>query len=95
MPKNQAINTVSLYHYQACPFCDVTRKAIKHLKLDVELRNIQKSQQHHQTLVSKGGKKQVPCLRIESANGSTQWLYESRSIIHYLHEHQQQLQQSA
>ncbi len=35
-------------------------------------------------LIAGGGKKQVPCLRIDSENGDVQWMYESDDIIHYL-----------
>lgn len=35
-------------------------------------------------LTSGGGKFQVPCLRIESADGKVRWMYESIDIIRYL-----------
>jgi len=35
-------------------------------------------------LIAGGGKKQVPCLRIEDERGGVQWMYESRDIIRYL-----------
>ena len=37
-----------------------------------------------QTLVNEGGRHKVPCLRIEKADDSVQWLYESTDIIAYL-----------
>ena len=35
-------------------------------------------------LIAGGGKKQVPCLRIEDERGDVQWMYESGDIIRYL-----------
>jgi glutathione S-transferase len=35
-------------------------------------------------LLNGGGRKTVPCLRIEDSSGSVQWMYESGDIIAYL-----------
>ncbi|CAA0100883.1 Uncharacterised protein [BD1-7 clade bacterium] len=75
---------LALYHYNACPFCAMTRQALKHFKLNVEQRDIQRHRPHRQQLVKGGGRAQVPCLRIEHDNGRVEWLYESRDIIDYL-----------
>lgn len=76
--------SLALYYYDACPFCAQTRRAINSLDVDVELKNIQLDPQNRADLVQGGGKKQVPCLRIEQAKGNVQWLYESSDIIKYL-----------
>ncbi|MFT5294744.1 MAG: glutaredoxin [Colwellia sp.] len=34
--------SISLYHYEQCPFCAKTRRVIDELDLDVELKNIKK-----------------------------------------------------
>jgi len=73
----------ALYHFVACPFCAVTRSALKHLDLDVEERDIRKQPHFRKELIQGGGKGQVPCLRIEEA-GKVTWLYESQDIIRYL-----------
>ena len=78
-------NNMALYHYDSCPFCAKTRHAIDELELRIELRNIQKNHQHRIELQQGGNKTQVPCLRIEQANGKAQWLYESDDIINFLH----------
>jgi glutaredoxin 2 len=78
------IKSMALYHYDGCPYCAMTRRAIKELGADIEHRNIQLDNQHKQDLIQGGGKKQVPCLRIELANGGTQWMYESGDIIQFL-----------
>jgi len=75
---------LSLYHYQACPFCAITREAIKHIDLNIVQRDVLKEPNYRSELIRGGGKPQVPCLQIEKENGTTQWLYESRDIIQYL-----------
>jgi len=76
--------SLALYHYDGCPFCAMTRQAIKKLGVNVEQRNIQQNNQHRSDLIQGGGKKQVPCLRIEHTSGETQWLYESTDIVNFL-----------
>ncbi len=81
MSAAKQIQSLSLCHYQSCPFCMVTRKAIDNSNLEVELRDIQRQSEHRSELIKQGGRPQVPCLRIETANGKTHWLYESSAII--------------
>ena len=76
--------TLSLYYYDGCPFCNMTLKALENIDLDIELRHIRRQPQYRTELIKQGGKPQVPCLRIESDAGETNWLYESRDIISYL-----------
>ncbi len=79
----QALDGLALYQYFACPFCIKTRRALHRLNLPVELRDAQHDPVHRGTLEREGGRIQVPCLRIDSAEG-TQWLFESDEIIRYL-----------
>lgn len=74
---------LSLYQFDACPFCARVRAAIKDLGIDVEIRDTQRDPERHRELVEGGGRGMVPCLRIDS-NGHTDWLYESEDIIAYL-----------
>jgi len=82
--KRNEFKSLALYHYQACPFCAITRQAIAANPHAVELRNIQHDSKHRSDLIKGGGKSQVPCLRIEQKDGTEQWLYESSDIIRYL-----------
>jgi glutaredoxin 2 len=75
---------LSLYHYQACPFCHKTRNYIETSSLDIELRDIQLSHVHNTALIAQGKKLQVPCLLIELDDEQSHWLYESEDIIHFL-----------
>jgi glutathione S-transferase len=52
-------------------------------EVEVELMNTS-DREHAQALMAGGGKTQVPCLRIEHANGDVEWMYESDDIIRYL-----------
>ena len=79
-----------LYYYDSCPFCAMTRQAINKLDQEIELRNIQINPKHRQELIEQGGKPQVPCLRIDKANGESEWLYESTDIVEYLQFHDKQ-----
>ncbi|WP_043739556.1 glutaredoxin family protein [Thioalkalivibrio nitratireducens] len=77
---------LALYQFVACPFCVKTRRAIKRLGLNIELRDAQLDTEHRQALLEGGGKIQVPCLRIEHPDGRVEWMYESSDIIQYLEE---------
>lgn len=78
-----SLGNLALYQYFACPFCIKTRRALHRLNLPLELRDAQNDPIHRSTLGRDGGRIQVPCLRIDSADG-TEWLYESGDIIRYL-----------
>ena len=75
---------LALYQFSACPFCIKVRKEMARLGLNITKRDVQHNQQHRSELETAGGKIKVPCLRIETAGGEVQWLYESADIIAYL-----------
>ncbi|QEM81926.2 glutaredoxin family protein [Halomonas binhaiensis] len=80
---DQALQKFALYHFQGCPYCVRVRRAMARLNIDVPLKDIRLDRQAYDELVEGGGRKTVPCLRIEEDGHST-WLYESRDIIQYL-----------
>lgn len=82
-PPPNIVKDHSLYYFDSCPFCRVVLSEIKRLNLDIELRNIHQDESHRKDLIDGGGKKTVPCLRIENA-GASQWMYESMDIVKYL-----------
>ena len=82
---DQATKILKLYQFYACPFCVKTRRAIKRLNLKVETRDAQTAGQFRKELEIRGGKIQVPCLKLEGAGEAT-WIYESNDIIKYLDE---------
>lgn len=77
-------SNLALYQFHACPFCIITRRAMRRLGLNIQLRDAQNDPLWQQELIEQGGKRQVPCLRISDENGRVEWLYESKEIRQYL-----------
>jgi len=75
---------LALYHFPTCPFCLKTRREIRRLALNIELRDAQHDATHRAALIAGGGKPQTPCLQITDAQGAQRWLYESKDINAYL-----------
>ena len=76
--------SMSLYHFNQCPFCIKTRRTIHRLGLNIETRDARNDPSWNQELISEGGKYQVTCLRIMKDDGSIEWMYESTIINRYL-----------
>ena len=66
----------SLYQFHACPFCVKVRRTLHRLNVNIELRDA-KTERYGDELLKEGGKRKVPCLRIEE-DGKVQWKYDSR-----------------
>ncbi len=81
---DESTQHIHLYQLPACPFCVKVRRALKRDGLNVAIRNIANGNEHQQELIKEGGKRKVPCLRIEQENKPVQWLYESSDIIEYM-----------
>ena len=75
---------LALYHFPTCPFCIKTRRGMRRLSLDIELRDARSDENHRAALIAGGGKAQVPCLLITGDDGSQTWLYESSDINAWL-----------
>ena len=75
---------LALYHFPTCPFCLKTRRTMRRLSLNIELRDAQHDEAHRAALIAGGGKPQVPCLLIRDAQGKQTWLYESDAINTWL-----------
>ena len=74
---------LKLYMFETCPYCrKVINEIEKEGRTDVEFHDIRKNEDDRQTLISVGGKEQVPCLFIDGKP-----LYESDDIISWLKEH--------
>lgn len=74
---------LTLYHFLSCPFCMRTRQKIKQLGVPIREKDINRDPGAREELIQGGGKKTVPCLRIDSDEGS-HWMYESADINDYL-----------
>ena len=81
---DSATAKLTLYHYATCVFCAQVKNVINALNLKIKLRDILENAEHRRNLIANGGRSTVPCLLVESDDGSTQWMYESRDIIIYL-----------
>ncbi|TRX57453.1 glutaredoxin family protein [Thalassomonas sp. M1454] len=75
----------SIYQLNACPFCVKVRRSAKRQNLNIEYRDIKKDN-HLADLLQHGGKRTVPCLRIDNNDGTSKWMYESKDIVAYLDE---------
>ena len=79
---NEATESISLYQFNACPFCLKTRRAFSRLNLNIQIRDALKNPDRADLLAG-GGSIKVPCLRIDYKD-ETIWMYESNEIINYL-----------
>lgn len=84
---DQSVQHFQLYQLPACPFCVKVRRALKRNGLNIDLRNINDDAKYKEELISQGGKRTVPCLRIENDDNSVTWMYESKDIINFLEQH--------
>ena len=88
-PAEQAViddqtSQLTLYQYEACPFCVKVRRAMKRHGLNIETRDVKRSEAAKGELVAGGGDLKVPCLKIGEGEHGVQWMYESGDIIGYL-----------
>lgn len=81
---NARVAKMTLYQFHGCPFCIKVRRTMHKLNLPIQTRDVNKDATAEQELISGGGKRTVPCLRIEHDDGTVQWMYESNDIINYL-----------
>ena len=75
---------LALYHFDACPYCQRVRSALKRIDLQIELRDIREQPTYREELVAATGRGTVPCLRIQEAPGKARWMHESADIIAFL-----------
>jgi len=85
---------LALYYRPTCPYCVKVLRTMYQLGIELELRNIVRDKSARAELIQAGGKRQVPCLRIEQADDKPFWLYESEAISAYLRRHFLQEHQS-
>jgi glutaredoxin len=76
-------NGLTLYTLSSCPYSAKVHRHLKQLNISIGVKNLKRCNAYQKELLAGGGRAQVPCLRIESANGS-RWLYESQDILNYL-----------
>jgi Glutaredoxin and related proteins len=77
------LNRLALYIRPSCPFCVRVLDYCEQAGIKIENRNIAEGV-HLEALMTGGGKRQVPCLRIVDDEQQSHWMYESMDIIAYL-----------
>ena len=76
---------LELFKFDTCPYCQrVLRYLADSGRTDVELLDINRSEENNRRLIEVGGKRQVPCLFIDGEP-----LFESLDIIEWLKAHPQ------
>lgn len=78
---------LELFYYDSCPFCQIVLEVIDDLSLAVEMRDITKSKEQLNRLVSDTGRRTVPCMYIDNKP-----MFESQDIIRWLKQNKDQLQ---
>lgn len=79
-------DSLILYHFDACFYCRMVRRAIDRLGIDVEYRNILENPNARKELIEVRGRSTVPVLRGRTGDDEW-WMPESRDIVKYLEEH--------
>jgi len=79
-----SLEDVTLYHRPTCGFCVRVYRALDDMHLKIAGVNVSQDYDARQRLMEEGGRSQVPALRIDRADGSVEWMYESLDIIDYL-----------
>jgi glutaredoxin len=74
---------LTLYQFEACPFCVKVRREMKRQSISVELKDAKRDVNAREELQTGGGRVKVPCLKI-TQDGNDTWMYESNDIVNYL-----------
>lgn len=75
---------LTLYQFEACPFCVKVRRSMRRHSLNIRTRDARRDALARQELLDGGGRVKVPCLRIVDEGEQVRWLYESTDIVRYL-----------
>lgn len=79
---NSSQENIYLFSRARCPYCIKVMNYLRAHNKTIKTKDISEDPAALQELVSKGGKRQVPCLFHDG-----QYLYESNEIIHWLGDH--------
>lgn len=79
--RRPAARPLTLYNFEASPYCRKVREALHELDLDFHCRNVAKGSARRPELVARGGTMMVPYL-VDDNSGAA--MYESDDIVAYL-----------
>lgn len=86
-PESQNLpEKLSLYCRDWCGACFLVKRQLPRLNVEVEIRDVFKERQHYEDLINARGRGTVPVLRRDYADGTSDWMPESRDIVRYLAE---------
>jgi len=77
-------SNLSLYQFNACPFCVKVRRKMRSLSLNIELKDAKNNFKFKEELLKNGGNHKVPYLRINYDDEEVNWIYGSDEINDYL-----------
>jgi glutaredoxin 3 len=72
---------LTLYYKPACPFCQRVMQMAENFNVELDLRDVEESEEAMAELLEKGGQKVTPFL-VDTESGVS--MYESNDIIDYL-----------
>jgi len=75
------VSGMELFEFNACPFCIKVRRFMKKNNIVIPLRDAKNDEIYRESLLTGGGRIKVPCLKIQSEDNETKWLYESNDIM--------------
>jgi len=65
-------------------YCNRVLRAVEHLGLEIEVRNIWQNPDYDKLLYQATGRRSVPVLEISDENNPSTWVPESGEIVRYL-----------
>jgi glutaredoxin len=71
--------TLELYYFDECPYCQRVLKAMDEMKISLTLKNTRTDSKNREFHLKTTGKTQVPCLYIDGKP-----MFESMDIINWL-----------
>lgn len=78
---------LTLYQSFGCGYSTRVTAALDQLGLEIATKDIFSEPGARDELIAGGGRRTVPCLRIEGAGDDVEWMYESRDIVDFLRQH--------
>ena len=78
-PPLETLTGLVLYKFDACPYCKVVQRVIKHLDIEVEYRDTRNNRAWREDLLRRTNRTQVPCLFIDGEP-----MFESMDIVAWL-----------
>jgi glutaredoxin len=86
-PDTKLEEKLSLYYRDWCMACYTVKRYLPDLNVEVEMRDILDQPFYYNELINARGRGTVPVLRREFADGTVEWMPESRDIVNYLMQH--------